>query len=129
MFSILEKDLYLKYSNPENQQKLTEKLLLKEKSGVKNNIKSVVFCQLISDYLNESEETPKKVFLQTYLKTPKVFKNDLFENLLISNKSKMINYCNEYFASDSTLVMKDFLESNFVIVIQILFIFPFVIFI
>jgi len=116
--SILVKSLYTKYSNSENQSKLLKSLLSKEtlQSPLKKNLAIVVICNWISDYLNETQENSNKDFLQNSLQKNEIFQINFFDEQLIPNKGKMINYCNEYFSADSTLVMKDFLESNFVIV-------------
>lgn len=119
IFSILERNLRKKYSTSEGQPKILESSLSKETPenfSLKKKINLAVVCGLLSDYLDEIKDNVNKEILGKFLSNEEILNTNYFEELLISDKGRMIGYCNDYFSSDSTLVMKDFLESNFVIV-------------
>ncbi len=46
----------------------------------------------------------------------KLIEAKLFSKLEIANKTKLLNFCNDYFSQDSSIVLKDFLERNYMMV-------------
>jgi len=52
------------------------------------------------------------------IKKENILQTNLFQDLYIQDKESMLHYCNEFYSPDSTLLQRDFLQNDFVLVDQ-----------
>ena len=124
IFTILELNLFQKYlTNPSKQSNLLKTVASTD--PLKRNLIASIFSGLLSkvalsqdfniENLNPTSETPTTMEIEN--KKENTLQINLFQDLQLKDKELMLHYCNEFYSHDSTLLQRDFLQNDFVLVI------------
>jgi hypothetical protein len=108
IISILQKEIL---SNNEHH-----KTLLQEITPVESSLSRILNVSTLSKLLVSKEQSESLISL---LINNQLLKTNLFENIGLTKKDTLLDYCNEYYHIDSSVLMRDFLERNLLIVSHI----------
>ena len=109
--SILQKDILNRSSTAEEQNNLLQGVRPVESSSlsIQNTLNASVLCKLLISQ-GQSEG------LMTVLNNSQLLKTNLFENISLTKKETLLGYCNDYYQADSSILMRDFIDRNLLIV-------------